>query len=69
MTTATKTKPKKIKYWFDEEAADKAEEFFSTFLKHTKGEHAGKPFELLDWQRDDVNRPLFGWKRPDGTRK
>ena len=70
MTTATKTKKTpKIKYWFDEDAADKAVEFFSTFLKHTKGEHAGQSFELLPWQRDDVIRPLFGWKRPDGTRK
>ncbi len=57
------------KYWFDEEAADRAVKFFPEFLKHTKGEHAGQPFELLPWQRDDVIRPLFGWKRSDGTRK
>ena len=34
---ATKTKIK-IKYWFDEDAADRAVEFFSTFLKHTLAE-------------------------------
>ena len=41
MTTATETE-----YWFDEKAADRAERFFPRFLKHTKGEHAGQPFEL-----------------------
>ncbi len=47
MTTATKTKKTpKIKYWFDEEAADKAAEFFPEFLTHAKGEHAGQAFEL-----------------------
>lgn len=24
---------------------------------------------LEPWQRDDIIRPLFGWKRPDGTRR
>lgn len=55
--------------WFDAEAADRACEFFVRFLRHTKGEWAGQPYELLPWQRDQVIRPLFGWKRADGTRK
>ena len=65
MTTATKTN---IKYWFDEDAADQAVEFFPEFLRHSKGDHAGQPFELLPWQESAV-RQIFGWKRPDGTRK
>ncbi len=64
MATQTATK-----YWFDEDAADRAEEFFSEFLSHVKGEHAGQSFELLPWQRDSVIRPMFGWKRLDGSRK
>jgi phage terminase large subunit-like protein len=51
------------KYWFDPEAADTATEFFPHFLRHYQGEFAGQPFELDDWQRDLVIRPIFGWKR------
>ena len=55
--------------YFDEKAAGKAERFFARLLHHVKGEWAGRPFELLPWQSDQVIRPLFGWKRPDGSRK
>jgi phage terminase large subunit-like protein len=51
------------KYWFDDEAADAATEFFPRFLRHYQGEFAGEPFELDDWQRDLIIRPIFGWKR------
>lgn len=43
--------------------------FFPEHLRLTAGEWAGRPFELEDWQQDDIVRPLFGWKRPDGTRR
>jgi phage terminase large subunit-like protein len=56
-------------FWFDEEAADRAETFFPRFLVHIKGEWAGQPFVLEPWQRDGIVRPLFGWKRKDGTRR
>jgi len=56
-------------FYYDEEAAERAVEFFPRFLKHVKGEHAGQPFHLLPWQADAVIRPLFGWKREDGSRK
>ncbi|TIV16384.1 MAG: terminase large subunit, partial [Mesorhizobium sp.] len=56
-------------YWFDEVAADKAVAFFPTHLCFTKGEWAGRPFELEPWQANDIIRPVFGWKRPDGTRR
>ena len=55
-------------FWFDAEAADRAVDFCSTYLRHVKGEWAGQKFVLAAWQRDFV-RDLFGWKRPDGTRK
>ena len=54
--------------WFDEGAAQLACEFFPRYLRHTEAEWAGRPFELAPWQRDRVIRPLFGWKRVDGTR-
>lgn len=43
--------------------------FFQCFLRHSKGEWAGKPFELLPWERDEIVMPLFGWQRADGTRR
>ena len=58
----------KAEFWFDKEAADDAVGFFEECLFHTKGKFAGQPFLLLDWERTIV-RDLFGWKRPDGTRK
>lgn len=56
-------------YWFDEKAAQAAVDFFPQYLRLTSGEWAGKPFVLEDWQADDIIRPLFGWKRPDGMRR
>lgn len=56
-------------YWFDEAVADKAAGFFPKHLRLTKGEWAGRPFELEGWQEHDIIRPLFGWKRADGTRR
>lgn len=56
-------------YYFDERAARVAVAFFEKLLHHSKGEWAGQPFILQDWQKDDIIRPLFGWKRADGTRK
>jgi phage terminase large subunit-like protein len=55
--------------YFDQHAADHVEEFFRRFLRHSKGRWGGKPFELIDWQRDDLIFPIFGWKLPDGRRR
>jgi phage terminase large subunit-like protein len=55
--------------WFDLAAAERVRTFFRRFLRHSKGQWAGEPFELLDWQWEDVIAPLFGWKRGDGTRR
>lgn len=54
---------------FDADAAQRAVDFFAECLMHVKGEHAGRPFILEPWQQDELVRPLFGWKRPDGTRR
>lgn len=44
-------------------------QFSAQFIRHSKGDFAGKSFTLQPWQWDDVVRPLFGWIRPDGTRR
>jgi phage terminase large subunit-like protein len=58
------------RFWFDAAEAARAIDFFPTFLRHFKGEFAGQPFHLLDWQRELLIAPLFGWKRTsDGLRR
>ena len=57
------------KFWFDERAADRAAAFFPNHLVLTQGEWSGRPFRLEAWEEDDIVRPLFGWKRADGTRR
>lgn len=41
---------------------------FISCLRHTRGEHAGKPFSLFPWQAEYLDR-LFNTKRPDGLRQ
>jgi phage terminase large subunit-like protein len=42
--------------------------FIESMCKHTMGEKTGQQFKLLDWQRCFVGN-LYGWLRPDGTRR
>ena len=56
-------------YTFDEAAANRAVDFIEKFCTHVKGELGGKPFLLEDWQKDDIIRPLFGWKNKHGLRR
>ncbi len=46
---------------FDVEAANRVIRFFTNFLKHSKGEWSGRPFELRPWQ-EFILANLFGWK-------
>ena len=56
---------KKNKYYFDEVAADRAVAFIETHIRHCKGDLAGQKFILEKWQKDDLIRPIFGWKHKD----
>jgi len=51
---------------FDPVIAERAAAFFPSYLVHTKGRWAGRPFVLSPWQ-DALARMLFGW-RLDGKR-
>jgi len=55
--------------WFDEIAADRINQFCKRFIRHNKGQWAGQPFIPLDWQKQEILDPLFGWKRANGTRR
>jgi phage terminase large subunit-like protein len=52
--------------WHPERAADVVE-FIETLCRHPD-EGGGPPsrVELIEWQKDQVLLPLFGWRRPDG---
>lgn len=54
--------------WFDPRSAAVAIAFFERMLHHVKGEWSGEPFKLQPWQRELISE-LFGWKRPDGSRR
>lgn len=49
------------------ELAEYAIRFFS-FLRHSKGEYAGQPFELEPWQ-EFIAGSLWGWLKEDGLRR
>ena len=52
---------------YDKAAADYAVNFIQC-LSHTKGQWAGKPFELIDWQ-EQIIRDIFGILKPNGYRQ
>jgi phage terminase large subunit-like protein len=52
---------------FDPDAAQHAIDFFG-WLKHSKGEWAGRTIELEPWQQFII-WCVFGWMREDGTRR
>lgn len=54
---------------FDLQAASRVRAFMRDACRHTTGDEAGRPFELLPWQWNRVVAPAFGWKMPDGTRR
>lgn len=55
--------------YFDLAAGQHVVSFFEKFLYQSQGQWAGKPFQLMDWQKYEVLMPMFGWKRKDGTRR
>lgn len=56
-------------YYYCRRSADHCTEYFPKYLCHSKNRYVGNPFELLDWQRDDLLSPLYGWMRPSGLRR
>lgn len=56
-------------YRFDKDRAERAVEFFPRFLRHMKGEWAGRPLELSPVDAHDI-RQVFGWvRKSDGLRR
>lgn len=53
---------------YDAEAAERVVQFFPACLRFIKGLKGGEPFRLEPWQAN-IARTIFGWKRPDGSRR
>lgn len=53
---------------FDPKIAARVVKFIERYCTHIEGDLAGQAYVLPDWQRDIVGN-LFGWIRPDGTRR
>ena len=61
---------KKNKYYYDEDAANRAVAFIESHIRHCKGDLTGQLFILEEWQKKDLIEPIFGWKHKDtGLRK
>lgn len=54
--------------WLDHKAAADTIEFVESCCRHVKGELAGQLIILEDWEKA-LYANVFGWKRPDGTRR
>jgi len=58
------------KYYFDEKAANSAVKYIEQNIRHVKGELAGQPLILEEWQKEQIIKPIFGWKhKSTGFRK
>ena len=55
-------------FWFDPERADDVVAWIQRYCRHSKGEWTGQLIVLEEWQKQML-RIVFGWVRPDGTRR
>lgn len=66
--TKDRRRLRKLGYRYDPSLARRAVQFFERYLKHHEGEWAGNSFKLEEWQKF-IFREVFGWLRPDGSRR
>lgn len=60
-------KTRTAQYWFDQELADRIEQFFALLITHT-GDFLGQPFELEQWQLNWMHT-LLCWKNAKTGRR
>lgn len=69
LSDLAKQKSKSFAYYFDEEEAQQAIDFFPIFLRHFQGDLIGEPFFLEPWEQFIIAN-IYGWKRKkDGLRR
>ena len=58
------------RYYYDEQAAESAVRYIESRVRHVKGEWAGQLVKLERWQKEEIIKPIFGWKhKGSGLRK
>jgi phage terminase large subunit-like protein len=62
LTDLKKQKDSIFPFYFDEEEAKMAVDFFPIFLRHCQGDLAGKPLFLEPWEQFIIAN-IYGWKR------
>lgn len=57
-------------YTYEQERADRVIRFIESFVTMTSGrKFAGKPMQLMEWQKREIIEPLYGWVDADGLRR
>lgn len=67
LNDCSKIKKKDYPYYWDEESAASIVKWFA-LLYHSKGELAGQPINLTEWQQFHLCQ-LYGWKRKEDGRR
>jgi phage terminase large subunit-like protein len=68
MTVGERFEGLKKKYFYDEAAANEKIAFIEKHCRHVEGSLYGKPLILPDAFKDEILRPVFGLKKPNGKR-
>lgn len=68
MTPKERFEQLKKKYQYDAEAAEEKIRFIEKHCRHVEGALYGKPLILPDVFKDEILRPVFGLKKPNGKR-
>lgn len=68
MTPVERFEKLKQKYHYDHEAAEEKIRFIEEHCRHVEGDLYGHPLILPDRYKDEILRPVFGLKRPNGKR-
>jgi phage terminase large subunit-like protein len=60
-------RPEYVKgFRWDPEAAESPIRFIEAFCRGVNEHGEPGPMRLMEWQKERVLRPLFGWKKPNG---
>lgn len=65
--TAPKTKEISDTVYFDWREAERRVGFIEQYCRYPEGSKSGEKMELDEWQKNDIVRPVFGWKRKDSA--
>jgi phage terminase large subunit-like protein len=68
MTASERFKQLKERYYYDAAAADEKIHFIEKYCTHIEGDLAGQPLIFPDVYKDEILRPIFGLKKPNGKR-